>query len=86
MEFEVLVTRYFGTPDLETVSPAMLRDGLDRLHVDFGIECDSGHRFGLWTVMYMLGDAPDIDVAFADADERATARDFMDMVDEIDAD
>lgn len=31
--------------------------------------------------MYMLGDAPELEVAFADPDDRVIARGFMDMVD-----
>jgi hypothetical protein len=33
--------------------------------------------------MYMLGDAPDLDVAFKEAAERDAARNFMDMVGRI---
>ncbi|MCI1757251.1 MAG: hypothetical protein LKM31_16620 [Sphingobium sp.] len=40
-------------------------------------------RFGLWTLMYMLGDAPDLDVAFKDEADREAARNFMDMVDRM---
>ena len=50
------------------------------MKVDFGLEHDSGRRFGLWTLMYMIGDAPELEVAFADPDDREAARDFMDMV------
>jgi hypothetical protein len=32
--------------------------------------------------MYMLGVAPELDVAFEDEDDREAARDFMDMADE----
>jgi hypothetical protein len=34
--------------------------------------------------MYMLGVAPDLDIAFEDEGERNMARDFMDMVDRAD--
>ena len=34
--------------------------------------------------MYMLGVAPDLDIAFEDEGERNVARDFMDMVDRAD--
>ena len=33
--------------------------------------------------MYMLGDAPDLDVAFKDEADREAARNFMDMVDRM---
>lgn len=81
MDIGALFVRYFGTEDVESVDPATLQSGLERLHVDFGLEKDSGRRFGLWTLMYMFGTAPDIDVAFADEEDREAARDFMDAVD-----
>ena len=49
--------------------------------VALGLETNPGRRFALWALMYMLGVAPDLDVAFKDEAERNTARDFMDMVD-----
>jgi hypothetical protein len=52
--------------------------------VDFGLETDRGRRFALWAVMYMLGAAPDLDVAFKDENDRNAARDFMDLIDRAD--
>lgn len=80
MDFQDLLTRYFGTSDLDTISLDMLEIGQERLRVDFGLETDAARRFGLWSLLYMLGDAPDLDVAFEDAGERDAARNFMDIV------
>ncbi|AUW56725.1 hypothetical protein C1T17_00140 [Sphingobium sp. SCG-1] len=79
MDFPTLLQRYFGTPDLEAVDAAALADGAARMRVDFGLETDKGRRFALWTLMHMLGVAPDIDVAFKDAAEQEAARNFMDI-------
>jgi hypothetical protein len=49
--------------------------------VDFGLEKDRSRRFALWTMMHMLGSAPDLDVAFADPADRDAARNFMDILD-----
>jgi hypothetical protein len=51
------------------------------MRVDFGMEKDKGRRFALWTLMFMFGSAPDLDVAFDNEADRNTARDFMDMMD-----
>ncbi len=75
-----LLQRYFGTPDLAEVDPVALPAGIDRMRVDFGLERDSGRRFALWTLLYMLDAAPDLDVAFEDPAEREAARNIMDMI------
>lgn len=75
--------RYFGQADIETLPAVALDAGIERMRVDFGLEQHAGRRFGLWTLMYMLGEAPDLDVAFKDAADRDAARDFMDMVDKM---
>ena len=80
MDFDDQLRRYFGTDDPTTVTPAALEAGIDRMKVDFGMEKDKGRKFALWALMYMLGAAPDLDVAFSDEAERNTARDFMDMM------
>lgn len=81
MDFQDALHRYFGTGDIDALHPGTLIAGLERMKVDFGLEQDSGRGFGLWTLMYMLGDAPELEVAFADPDDREAARDFMDVVD-----
>jgi hypothetical protein len=81
MDFDDQLRRYFGTADLAAIHPEAHAAGTERMRVDFGLETNPGRRFALWALMYMLGVAPDLDVAFKDEGERNTARDFMDMVD-----
>lgn len=85
MDFDDQLRRYFATDDLSTVTPAGIEAGIERMKVDFGMEQDKGRRFALWTLMYILGSAPDLDVAFKDEEERNAARDFMDMMDQMGA-
>jgi hypothetical protein len=86
MDFQDLLTRYFGQADIDALHPAALDAGLERVRVDFGLEKDPGRRFGLWTFMYMMGDAPDLDVAFKNPADQDAARNFMDMVDKMSSD
>ncbi|MEP3227074.1 MAG: hypothetical protein ABJO01_13940 [Parasphingorhabdus sp.] len=81
MDFDDQLHRYFGTADLASVHAEALQAGLEKMHVDLGLEKDSGRRFALWTVLYMLGSSPDIDEVFEDPAERDSARDFMDLID-----
>ena len=81
MDFDQLLVRFFGTDDIASLPPEQLVSGLDRLRIQFGLEKDSGRRFALWCLMYMLGAAPDLDVAFKDEGDLEAARDFMDMAD-----
>lgn len=81
MEFDDQMRRYFGTEDIAAATPAALEAGIEHMLVDFGLERDRARKFGLWTLLYMLGAAPDLDVAFKDAGERDAARNFMDMTD-----
>jgi hypothetical protein len=80
MDFDDLLQRYFDTADLSEVSPAMLEAGIDRLRVDFGLESDRSRRFALWSLLYMLGHAPDLDVAFEEEEDREAARNLMDLL------
>lgn len=80
MEMQDLLQRYFGTPDLANVDPAAMPVGIDRMSVDLGLERDRGRRFALWTLLYMLDAAPDLDVAFKDETDREAARNMMDMI------
>ncbi|MGE3747433.1 MAG: hypothetical protein AB7G25_17250 [Sphingomonadaceae bacterium] len=87
MDFDQLLVRFFGTDDIATLPPEQLVAGIDRLRLQFGLEKDDGRRFALWCLLYMLGAAPDLDVAFKDEDDREAAREFMDMADrEIEGD
>ena len=80
MDMNDLLHRYFGTYDLAEVDPRSVEAGVDRMLVDFGLEKDRGRRFALWSMLYMLGAAPDLDVAFEDEADRDAARNLMDML------
>ncbi|MGN6818085.1 MAG: hypothetical protein ACTHJR_05385 [Sphingomonas sp.] len=79
MDLDDQFRRYFGTADIAVLSPAAFEAGTEKMRVDFGLEKDRPRRFALWTLMYMLGVAPDLDVAFKDEADRDAARTFMDM-------
>ncbi|MBU3079376.1 hypothetical protein [Sphingomonas quercus] len=78
MDFDQLLVRFFGTDDFTTLPPERIVTGVEALRLQFGLEKDSGRRFALWCLMYMLDVAPDLDDAFEDEDDREAARDFMD--------
>jgi hypothetical protein len=80
MDMADLLQRYFGTRDLEAIAPAALPAGVERMRVDFGMEQERGARFALWTLLMVLGDAPDLDVAFKHEEDREAARNLMDML------
>ena len=80
MDFDDQLRRYFATADLGAVTPDALQAGLEKMRVDFGLERDRGRRFALWSLLYMLGASPDLDVAFKDEADRDLARDFMDIM------
>jgi hypothetical protein len=80
MDLDDLLQRYFGTSDLSEASPAMREAGIDKLRVDFGLETDRAGRFALWSLLYMLGHAPDLDVAFEEEADREAARNLMDLI------
>ncbi len=83
MDFQDLLMRYFGQPEIDALTPATLDAGTERMRVDLGLEKDRGRRFALWTLLHMLGNAPDLDVAFKDEADREAARNFMDMADRM---
>jgi hypothetical protein len=80
MDLDNLLHHYFGTSDLAEASPAVQAAGVDRLRVDFGLESDRSRRFALWSLLYMLGHAPDLDVAFKEEADREAARNLMDLL------
>ena len=80
MDLDDILYRYFGTSDVAEASPALQAAGIDRLRVDFGLETDRSQRFALWSLLYMLGQAPDIDVAFKDVADQEAARNLMDLL------
>lgn len=79
MDLDDQMRRYFGTDDLSAVPPAGLAAGLEHMRVDLGLEKDRARRFGLWTLMFSLGAAPDLDVAFNDPEDRDAARNMMEL-------
>jgi hypothetical protein len=80
MDLDDQFRRYFGTADLSEVPDAAVSAGIERMSVDLGMERDPGRRFALWSMLYLLGAAPALDVAFKDERERDSARTFMDMI------
>jgi hypothetical protein len=84
MQLDDQLLRYFGTADLAAIPTGALAEGIERMRVDLGLERDKGRRFALWTLLYLLGSAPDLDVAFPDPADRDAARDFMDLAAEDD--
>lgn len=81
MHFDDQLQRYFGTTDLDALPSGALEAGIDRMRVDLGLEEDRGRRFALWSLLYLLGAAPDLDIAFEDSADREAARNFMDLTD-----
>ena len=80
MDLDHLLHQYFGTSDLAEASPAVQAAGVDRLRVDFGLEIDRSRRFALWSLLYMLGHAPELDIAFEEEADREAARNLMDLL------
>ncbi|MDX3899040.1 MAG: hypothetical protein QHC40_00735 [Sphingobium sp.] len=84
MTFDDLAYRYFGSRDMDALPPQALEVGIERMRVDFGLEKDRGRRFALWSLLFLLGAAPDLDLAFKDPADHEAARDFMDLMDKAD--
>ncbi|AUX69199.1 hypothetical protein CHX26_06525 [Porphyrobacter sp. HT-58-2] len=80
MDMADLLHRYFGTRDLAAIAPAALPDGIERMRVDFGMMQDRGQRFALWSLLVVLGDAPDLDIACAHEEDREAARNLLDLL------
>lgn len=80
MDFDDQLRRYFATADLAAIPQEALVAGVERMRVDFGMEQDRARRFALWTLLHLLGAAPDLDVAFKDPADRDAARDFMELM------
>jgi hypothetical protein len=80
MNFDDQLHRYFGVRDVEALTPDALAAGIEHMRVDFGLETDQRRRFALWSLMFLLGAAPDLDEAFEDPADRDAARDFMEMM------
>ena len=80
MNFDDQIRRYFGTSNLASVPPAALDAGIEHMKVDLGLTKDRGQRFALWALLYTLGSAPDLDVAFETEADRESARNFIDLI------
>lgn len=80
MTFDDQLQRYFGTTDMAALSPEVLAAGVERMRVDLGLEKDRARRFALWALLFTLGEAPDLDVAFEDEQDRNAARNFMELM------
>jgi hypothetical protein len=80
MNLDDLLMRYFGAATIDNLAPGARAAGVERMLVDLGLSRDSGHRFALWSLLYMLDAAPDLDVAFPDPADRDAARNFMDLL------
>ena len=79
MDLDDQLRRYFGTADLGSAGAEAVAAGIEHMLVDLGLEKDRGRRFALWTLLHMLGSAPDLDVAFKDEADREAARNWMDL-------
>lgn len=77
MGFDDLLKHYFGTAEIEDISAAERDAATKRISEDFWQEKDRSHRFLTWSLLYMLGNAPDLDSAFSEAADRRLAVDFM---------
>jgi hypothetical protein len=80
MDFDDLLHRYFGSSAIAEIQPGALEAGVDRMLVDFGLERDRGKRFALWSLLHLLGAAPDLEVSFEAEADREAARNLMDML------
>jgi hypothetical protein len=80
MNIDDLLQRTFGTSDLGAITPAALEAGTERLQVDLGLTTDRDQRFALWSLLYTLGSAPDLEVAFPEPADRDAARNLMDLM------
>jgi hypothetical protein len=79
MDLDDQMRRYFGTDALATVPSAAIAAGIEHMRVDLGLERDRSRRFALWTLLYMLDAAPDLDAVFEDPADRDAARNWMDL-------
>ena len=79
MHLDDLLRKYFGTSDIGAIPPPALVAGIERMLVDLGLENDRRSRFALWSLLYMLGAAPDLEVAIENPEDREAARNFMNL-------
>lgn len=82
IDYDDQLRRYFASADLSTVTPDAMVAGVEHMLVDLGLERDRNRRFALWSLLFMLGAAPDLDVTFTEEADRNAARDFMAMIEQ----
>ena len=80
MDLDDLLRRYFGTSDFDALPVEARSAGVEHVLVDLGLERDGGKRFALWSLLYLLDAAPELDVVFKDEADRDAARNFMDLL------
>ena len=78
-------TRISGLPAGHLCARSGKAGGIALASADDGAASNKGRRFAMWSLLYMLGSAPDLDTAFEDAGDRDAARRFMDLLDEVNA-
>ena len=74
MDLDAISHHFFGTTDIDTLSPEALEAGRDHVALAFGTEREPGRRFALWAVLRATGDAPDPTRAFEDPREQRAAQ------------
>lgn len=84
IDYDDQLRRYFGSADIAALTPAALSAGVEHMLVDLGLETDGSRRFALWSLLFMLGAAPDLDTVFTDRDDQEAAREFMIMIEQED--
>jgi hypothetical protein len=84
MNFDDLLRRYFGSSAISEITDNIRAAGVDRILVDFGLEKDRGKRFALWSLLHLLGAAPNLDVSFENEADREAARNLMDLLAAVD--
>ena len=77
MDLEALLAHYFGTADLDTLAPAELVRGREKLALDFGVEQEPSRRFALWTLLDATGEAPPPAQAFKDPALQRAAENYL---------
>lgn len=61
-------------------SAEAIESGIERALVDLGPERDRGTRIAIWSMLYLLGHGPDLEVTFKDPADRGAARNLMDLL------
>ena len=80
MDLDETLRCYFGTSELRDVSPEAQAAGIEQMRADFELEREKDKRFALWSALYLLRAAPDLEVAFKDQADDENARNIMDPV------